>query len=278
MPKKKRDSDEDSDASSYAEEEEEEEVKPAKKQAKKEGKKKDVGESAQDKAEHAESDRLRDLAFKHGLFSRTKPSMYSVLKPSSDLKKLSNSVDIYKKHKRKGEKYVFVFPGRLSFLQAGKIGEVAALDTKNPVVYLDCGKEGRLKLMGTLMYPKASYSTIRLGSKEKAQIDDVFETLVVFSEAIWIGRKEENPNEKPMAWPAAIKNAVRKDLMFKGGASKGEGKASDSKGARRTSSVGSDGTPATKRESSRPARSATATSYKDSDGSDGDDSASDSDF
>jgi hypothetical protein len=34
--------------------------------------------------------------------------------------------------------------------------------------------------------------------------DQVFETIVIFSEFSWVGKAEENPSETPMAIPAKL--------------------------------------------------------------------------
>lgn len=67
----------------------------------------------------------------------------------------SNGCDIVKKASRK-TRYLLVFNGLLAPTCAGRLGELAKLDTRNPVMYLDHEK-GRVKLQGTMVFPKNKY-------------------------------------------------------------------------------------------------------------------------
>ena len=55
-------------------------------------------------------------------------------------------------------------------------GSLAQLDTKTPVMYVDF-PAGRLKLFGTLCFPKAKYLALRFGPRE-VLCEDVFENMV----------------------------------------------------------------------------------------------------
>jgi hypothetical protein len=55
-------------------------------------------------------------------------------------------------------------------------GTLAQLDTRNPVLYIDF-PEGRLKLLGTLAFPRNKYMVLKLGAKE-ALCEDVLESMV----------------------------------------------------------------------------------------------------
>ncbi len=55
-------------------------------------------------------------------------------------------------------------------------GTLSQLDTKNPVMYLDF-PAGRLKLLGTLVFPKSKYVVMRNGVGH-VLCEDVFETMV----------------------------------------------------------------------------------------------------
>lgn len=55
-------------------------------------------------------------------------------------------------------------------------GSLAQLDTKNPVMYLDF-PNGRLKLFGTLVFPKNKYLGLKFGPKE-VLCEDAFESMV----------------------------------------------------------------------------------------------------
>lgn len=56
-------------------------------------------------------------------------------------------------------------------------GTLAQLDSRNPVMYLDF-PEGRLKLFGTLAFPRAKFMALRLGTGASVVAEDVFEHLV----------------------------------------------------------------------------------------------------
>lgn len=53
---------------------------------------------------------------------------------------------------------------------------MAQLDTQNPILYLDFA-EGRVKLRGTMLFPKNKYLAIRFGQNQ-ALCEDVFESMV----------------------------------------------------------------------------------------------------
>lgn len=55
-------------------------------------------------------------------------------------------------------------------------GTLAALDTKNPLLYIDF-PEGRLKFFGTLVFPRNRYLVLRLGQKDII-CEDVLENMV----------------------------------------------------------------------------------------------------
>ena len=65
----------------------------------------------------------------------------------------SNEKDIIKKGSGRKGRYLCVFGDRLKCVAGGKIGVLAKLDSKNPVMYVDFG-DGRLKFQGTLLFPK----------------------------------------------------------------------------------------------------------------------------
>ena len=87
-------------------------------------------------------------------------------------------------------------------MAGGKIGMLAKLDTKNPVMYVDFG-EGRLKFQGTLIFPNNKYISLRIGNKDVI-CEDIFECVIVFSDANWVGSKEQNPTEKPLPFPQSL--------------------------------------------------------------------------
>ena len=89
------------------------------------------------------------------------------------------------------KKYLFLFPGRINELRAGtcslmfkcdmcrsddcaslwagRVGDISQMDTQNPVAYIDWAGEGRLKLKGTIVHPKAKTLLLK---KEKVKGSD----------------------------------------------------------------------------------------------------------
>eukprot|EP00898_Chlorokybus_atmophyticus_P004961 jgi/Chlat1/5466/Chrsp36S05426 len=64
--------------------------------------------------------------------------------------------------------------------------------------------EGRLKLFGTIVYPKNRYLSLQI-ARSSIVCEDVFESVVVFAEAWWIGTKEANPDEHRLPLPQHLR-------------------------------------------------------------------------
>ncbi|KAH0456199.1 hypothetical protein IEQ34_014106 [Dendrobium chrysotoxum] len=166
--------------------------------------------------ESEEKKRLRSLAVSKKILRRSPANASAPLEPSKAVVKLQGR-DIVKRGQRKS-RYLFSFPGLIAPLTGGKIGDLADLATKNPVLYLEF-PQGRMKLFGTHVYPKNKYLTLQLTKSAKGvTCEDVFESLIVFSEAWWIGQKEENPEEYQLEFPKDLKEGKDSDYDFKGGA------------------------------------------------------------
>ncbi|XP_042384765.1 DNA-binding protein RHL1-like isoform X1 [Zingiber officinale] len=168
--------------------------------------------------ETEEKRRLRSLAFSRKLLRRTSLQPSAPLEPSKAVVRLQGR-DIVKRGQRKS-RYLFSFPGLLAPLSSGRIGELTDLGSKNPILYLEF-PQGRMKLFGTHVYPKNKYLTLQLTKSSKGVMcEDVFESMIVFSDAWWIGRKEENPQELQLELPKCISESdkVPIDYDFKGGA------------------------------------------------------------
>jgi hypothetical protein len=122
--------------------------------------------------------------------------------------------DITKRSSARRNRYLLVFNCQLAPAAAGRLGTLAKLDTKNPVMYLDF-PEGRLRLSGTLVFPKNKYLVLRLG--KEALCEDVLESMIVFSEAHWIGTEAENPDENELPMPESLKTTRRHTNVNFGG-------------------------------------------------------------
>lgn len=173
--------------------------------------------------EAEERKRRKHLAFSNNLLSEAPLKAFSALSPSRTVIK-HHGKDILKKSQRKN-RYLFSFPGLLAPITGGKIGELKDLGTKNPILYLDF-PQGQMKLFGTIVYPKNRYLTLNFSKGGKNVLcEDYFDNMIVFSDAWWIGRKEENPKEARLEFPKELSEGTSVDYDFKGGA----GMASDSK-------------------------------------------------
>lgn len=179
-------------------------------------KKVEVSQNKEDKTLEEESNRLRELACSFGLLSEEKAVPEKQLRPKLGIKKCDGK-DICKKGHRKN-KYLFSFPGLVAAVAGGKFGELAQLDSRNPILYVDFPK-GRLKLFGTIVYPKNKYITMNfVRGAGNIQCEDLFESMVVFPEAWWIGTKEENPDELRLEMPDDLQQEKHAKYEFAGGA------------------------------------------------------------
>ncbi|KAI3926828.1 hypothetical protein MKW98_009844 [Papaver atlanticum] len=176
--------------------------------------------------EAAERKRLKNLGFSRNLLSQTPAKPYSTLNPSKTVVK-HHGKDIIKKSQRKN-RFLFSFPGLISPLTSGKIGELKDLGTKNPILYLDFPQEIILIIdkfssqFGTIVYPKNRYLTLQFSKGGKnVMCEDYFDNMIVFSEAWWIGTKDENPEEVRLEFPKELKEEKHVDHDFKGGAGAG---------------------------------------------------------
>ncbi|WVZ78367.1 hypothetical protein U9M48_026090 [Paspalum notatum var. saurae] len=132
-------------------------------------------------AEVEERRRLRSLAFSNGLLQRgDPPAPRAPLAPSPAVARLQGR-DILRRGGQRKSRFLFSFPGLLapaaSAAAGGRVGELADLGTKNPVLYLEF-PQGRMKLFGTHVYPKNKYLTLQMTRSAKGVVcEDVFESL-----------------------------------------------------------------------------------------------------
>lgn len=167
--------------------------------------------------ESEERKRLKKLAISKNLISETPAKASSLaLNPSKTVIK-HHGKDIIRKSNRKN-RFLFSFPGLLAPITGGKLGELKDLGSKNPTLYLEF-PQGRMKLFGTIVYPKNGYLTLQFSKGGKnVMCEDYFDTMIVFSDAWWIGSKEENPEETQLSFPENMNMEHQDDYDFKGGA------------------------------------------------------------
>eukprot|EP00236_Picocystis_salinarum_P001700 CAMPEP_0183827938 /NCGR_PEP_ID=MMETSP0807_2-20130328/2515_1 /TAXON_ID=88271 /ORGANISM="Picocystis salinarum, Strain CCMP1897" /LENGTH=310 /DNA_ID=CAMNT_0026073117 /DNA_START=26 /DNA_END=958 /DNA_ORIENTATION=- len=163
------------------------------------------------------SERRLRQAKKRGVLSESRLRVPEERPASSPLLQ-SHGFDVVKKSTNRKQRYLMVFPGQMAPAGVGEMGQMDQLDTQNPVLYLHF-PQGRLKLLGTLVYPKNKYMALSIG-RRKVMCEDVFESLVVFCDSYWIGTAEENPEETPMPMPRELENRTHEKYTFHGGASR----------------------------------------------------------
>ncbi|KVI07464.1 hypothetical protein Ccrd_014161, partial [Cynara cardunculus var. scolymus] len=125
--------------------------------------------------EAEERKRLRKLAISKNLLSEFPAKASSLsLNPSKTVIK-HHGRDILRKSNRKN-RFLFSFPGLLAPVSGGKVGELKDLGSKNPILYLDF-PQGRMKLFGTIVYPKNRYLTLQFSKGGKnVMCEDYFDT------------------------------------------------------------------------------------------------------
>ncbi|XP_019436798.1 PREDICTED: DNA-binding protein RHL1 isoform X2 [Lupinus angustifolius] len=166
--------------------------------------------------EALERKRLKSLAFSNNILSQTPSTTTVHLNPSTTVVK-HHGADIIKKSHRK-TKFLFSFSGLFAPISGGKIGELKDLGTKNPILYLHF-PQGQMKLFGTIVYPQNRYLTLQFSRGGKSVMcEDYFDNMIVFSDAWWIGRKDENPEEARLEFPKELYEGQQAEYDFKGGA------------------------------------------------------------
>ncbi|KAK8477420.1 hypothetical protein V6N13_051208 [Hibiscus sabdariffa] len=168
--------------------------------------------------EATERKRLKKLALRNNLLSETPaaPRSYAPLSPSKQIIK-HHGKDILRKSQRKN-RFLFSFPGLLAPISGGKIGDLKNLGSKNPILYLDF-PQGQMKLFGTIVYPKNRYLSLLFSRGGKnVMCEDYFDNMIVFSDAWWIGKKDENPEEARLDFPKELFEGQQMEYDFKGGA------------------------------------------------------------
>lgn len=158
----------------------------------------------------------------------------------------ANGKDIVKKGAtNRKSRILLVFGGWVSLAQAGKLGTITDVNSPNPTMYITF-PEGRLKLLGTIVvsaipthpsthpvssqtvarhladaprppigppqqHPSSRFALLNLQAKKSVTVEEVFDSMVVFTEAFWVGTPEENPDERRLPIPDAYDRSVNGD-------------------------------------------------------------------
>ena len=147
---------------------------------------------------------LHERALRAKMISTTRPATAAHELDASEALLKRDGKDIHRRSAAKRARYAMVFPGQLSVNREGRIGEMREMHTQAPVVYLDF-EGGRMKMLGSIVRPKSTrYITLNAKSKDRMNLEEWFESVIVFPSWYWIGTKEENPEEKPLALPAEL--------------------------------------------------------------------------
>ncbi|CAM9616814.1 unnamed protein product, partial [Hapterophycus canaliculatus] len=68
--------------------------------------------------------------------------------------------------------------------------------------------QGRLKCTGRTVYTRGRFFTLyadkAAGRATRMDCRDVFDSVVFFGKASWVGTKEENPSEEPLPLPESL--------------------------------------------------------------------------
>ena len=171
------------------------------------------------------STKIYQSALSSRIVSSTLPSTAEVIQTRNRQLFKSDAKDIVKKANTRKSRHMVVFPGQFAQISlntsgdtttnnnnALEFGELADLDTQNPVCYINFPNGiGKMKLFGTIARARESrYFTLNVGqsggSSKKdsgnnnatANLEDFFDGVLIFSQWAWIGTKEENPEEKPL--------------------------------------------------------------------------------
>lgn len=156
---------------------------------------------------NSEATRLRSRAECH-LLQKNPPGASTGLAPSG-LRRCDGQ-DIVKRNASRKKKYLFVFPGAASLPPGATVGSLAGLDTRTPTLDIDIPPAGRIRLSGSLVFPKNCFTAVKVPASKKKPVNvvDTFETLVVFSEWSWIGDPKNNPGGLPEPLPLALKRPL----------------------------------------------------------------------
>lgn len=70
-----------------------------------------------------------------------------------------------KKGTSRKNRFLLIFNGLLAPAQAGRLGNLARMDSRNPVLYME-HSQGRIKLLGTMVFPKNKYMVRCVGLED----------------------------------------------------------------------------------------------------------------
>ncbi|DBA84268.1 TPA: hypothetical protein ACH3X2_006326 [Trebouxia sp. C0005] len=144
--------------------------------------------SEEQQAALALSQRLQTVAKTQGLLAGARRVISTEL-PTPKLLLKADGKDLIKKISLRKGRYLLNICAQIAPATAGKL-------------------LGRLKFLGTIVFPKNKYMLLKFGQKD-VLCEDIFENMIIFPEAHWVGTREENPTEKELPMPAELQSAVK---------------------------------------------------------------------
>eukprot|EP00240_Pyramimonas_obovata_P016300 CAMPEP_0118944338 /NCGR_PEP_ID=MMETSP1169-20130426/40106_1 /TAXON_ID=36882 /ORGANISM="Pyramimonas obovata, Strain CCMP722" /LENGTH=270 /DNA_ID=CAMNT_0006889799 /DNA_START=138 /DNA_END=947 /DNA_ORIENTATION=- len=168
--------------------------------------------------------RLVDRALKQGMLSKSRPDVTTQLQPTKVITTCNNK-DIVKKGSSRKNRYLFAMPAVISPVAAGTMGSIAEMDTRNPVLYMDF-PQGRMKFVGTIVHTTTRYLMLKFA--KTVLCEDCFDSLVVFSDWYWVGKKSINPEERRLPLPQELRDLkIHSSFSLTAGAGEDGGKTVD---------------------------------------------------
>lgn len=92
------------------------------------------------------------------------PPRSAILPPSTQLQALSHR-DVSRRALARKGRHLLLLPGLMAPSRAGPLGTIAGLDSRNPTLTITF-PQGRLRFLGTIVYPKTRYLIMRPGPKD----------------------------------------------------------------------------------------------------------------
>ncbi|QDZ18412.1 hypothetical protein HOP50_01g09170 [Chloropicon primus] len=126
---------------------------------------------------------------------------YEGLVVSSEILKSDGLDLVMKGNTRRAHRYLLVFPGLMSLADGatGRLGTLSNLSTPNPTMVIDFGEKGQVTLLGTIVHTSTQYALLNLESKKSVVIEEVFDSLIVFSDAVWLDGEGKAADVKAVA-------------------------------------------------------------------------------
>lgn len=184
----------------------------------------DEGAAAVARARH-------ERAVRNGLIATELPACAAHCVDAGEALLKRDGKDVHKRSAARRGRYAMLFPCQLSVMKEGKIGEMREMHTQSPIVYLNFGELGRMKLLGSIVRPKSTrYFTLNAKSRDRMNLEEWFDSVIVFPSWYWIGTEKENPEERALAMPKELGDlSGEPEADWESGIAAGSGKTAAAK-------------------------------------------------